>query len=152
MASLQEQIKENIKEAMKAKDQTALDTYRGLSSAFTNELVATGKTPQDALPDADALKVISRLVKQRKDSIAQFESAGRTDLADAEKAQLALLERFLPAQLSEEKILAIAREKQSALGITDKAKVGILVGAVMKEVSGSADGQVVKKVVESLFE
>ena len=152
MASIQEQIREKLKQAMREKDQTALDTYRGLISAFTNELVAIGKTPQDVLTDDEALKVISRIVKQRKDSIAQFESAGRTDLADAEKAQLALLESFLPAQLSEEKIRAIAQEKQSALSITDKAKVGILVGAVMKEVAGQADGQVVKKVVESLFE
>lgn len=151
MASLQETIRERLKNAMREKDQAALDTYRGLISAFTNELVALGKTPQDTLSDDEAQKVIARTVKQRKDAIAQFTDAGRTDLADADNAQLALLEGFLPAQLSEEKILAIAKEKQSALGIIDKAKIGILVGAVMKEVAGSADGTTVKKVVESLF-
>ncbi|MDU9765473.1 GatB/YqeY domain-containing protein, partial [Helicobacter pylori] len=81
-----------------------------------NELVATGKMPQDTLSDDEVLKVISRTVKQRKDSIAQFTQAGRNDLADADQTQLALLEQFLPEQLSEEKILAIAKEKQSALG------------------------------------
>lgn len=149
--TLQEQIREKLKVAMKDKDQTALDTYRSLLSAFTNELVAIGKTPQDTLSDADALKVINRLVKQRKDSISQFTSAGRVDLVAGEQSQLYLLEEFLPEQMSEEKVRAIAVAKQTELGHTDKSKIGILVGAVMKEVAGQADGALVKKVVEGLF-
>lgn len=121
-------------------------------SGFTNELVANGKSPQDTVTDEIALTVIKKLVKQRKDSISQFESAGRTELANAEKAQLAVLEAYLPAQLSEEKILEIAQAKKSELGITDKSKSGILTGAVMKEVAGNADGALVKKVVDNLFE
>ncbi len=151
MSLIQETVREQLKNAMREKDQTALDTYRGVISAFTNELVATGKTPQDVLPDADALKVIARLVKQRKDSIAQFTNAGRADLVAGEQAQLYLLEQFLPEQLSEEKIRAIAIAKQTELGQIDKTKIGVLVGAVMKEVGGQADGATVKKVVESLF-
>jgi uncharacterized protein YqeY len=149
--TLQEQIREKLKVAMKEKDQTGLDTLRAVLAGCTNELVATGKTPQDALDDAGVLKVISKLVKQRKDSIEQFTTAGRADLVAGEQAQLWVLEQFMPEQMSEEKIRAIAVAKQSELGMTDKTKMGILVGAVMKEVGGQADGALVKKIVEGLF-
>lgn len=144
-------IREKMKDAMRAKDQVALDTYRGVLSAFTNELVAAGKTPQDEVTDDIALTVIKKTIKQRKDAISQFEAAGRTDLADADKAQLALLEVFQPAQMNEDDIRTIAMVKKVELGVVDKTKLGILVGAVMKETAGNADGQVVKAVVESLF-
>ncbi|MCC7436314.1 GatB/YqeY domain-containing protein [Candidatus Nomurabacteria bacterium] len=149
--TLQEQIREKLKEAMKDKDQTALDTLRAVLAGCTNELVAIGKTPQDSLDDAGVQKVIGRLVKQRKDSIDQFTSAGRADLVAGEQAQLYILEEFMPDQMSEEKIRAIAVAKQTELGHMDKSKIGVLIGAVMKEVGSTADGAVVKKVVESLF-
>lgn len=144
-------IREKLKDAMRNKDQTALDTYRGLITAFTNELVAAGKTPQDEVSDDIALSVIKKTIKQRKDAIAQFDGAGRTDLADADRAQLALLEVFMPAQMSEADIKAIAEKKKAELSVTDTSKLGILVGAVMKECAGNADGVLVKKVVEDLF-
>lgn len=150
-------IREKLKDAMRNKDQVALDTYRGILSACTNELVANGKTPQDEVTDDVALAVIKRTIKQRKDAIEQFTAGGRDDLADADRAQLALLEVFQPAQMSEADIKAIAERKKSELGIEDKSKLGILVGAVMKETAGlpaqagNADGQVVKNIVESLF-
>lgn len=144
-------IREKLKDAMRAKDQVALDTYRGILAAFTNDLVAAGKTPQDEVTDDAALKVIQRVIKQRKDSINQFQSAGRTDLVETEQAQLVLLEQFQPAQMSEDDIRAIAVRKKTELNITDKAKVGILTGAVMKEVAGRADGAIVKQIVEALL-
>ena len=144
-------IREKMKQAMRDKDQAALDTYRGTLSAFTNELVAAGKTPQDEVTDEMALKVIQKIIKQRKDSISQFEAGGRADLAADEKAQLSYLEVFQPAQMAEADIRAIAETKKAELNVTDKAKAGILTGAVMKEVAGRADGQVVKQIVESLF-
>ncbi len=144
-------IREKLKDAMRAKDQVALDTYRGLLSAFTNELVAQGKTPQDEVSDDIALAVIKKTIKQRKDAISQFEAGGRQDLADADKAQLALLATFEPAMMSESDIRAIAIAKKAELAIEDKSKLGILVGAVMKATAGNADGQLVKKVVEELF-
>lgn len=144
-------IRKKLKDAMRSKDQTALDTYRGLISAFTSELLAQGKTPQDEVTDDIALAVIKRTIKQRKDAIKQFDAAGRTDLADADRAQLALLEGFMPAQMSEADIQTIAAKKKAELSIEDKSKLGILVGAVMKEAAGNADGQLVKKVVEGLF-
>lgn len=144
-------IREKMKQAMRDKDQVALDTYRGTLSAFTNELVAGGKTPQDEVSDELALKVIQKILKQRKDSISQFEAGGREDLASDEKAQLAYLEVFQPAQMAEADIRTIAEAKKVELNVTDKAKAGILTGAVMKAVAGQADGQVVKQIVESLF-
>lgn len=150
--TLAQTIREQLKDAMRSKDQVALDTLRSVITGFTSELVAVGKTPQDEVTDEIAMKVITKLAKQRKDAIAQFEAGGRADLAADETAQLAVLESYMPEQMSEEKIREIAIAKKEALGVTDKAKAGILTGAVMKEVAGQADGALVKKVVDSLFE
>jgi uncharacterized protein YqeY len=124
---------------------------RGLSSAFTNELVATKRTPQEALPDEDALAVITRLAKQRKESIAQFKAGGREDLAENEEKELAILQEFLPVMMSVEEIQKIAEAKKIEMGITDPSKKGMLVGALMKDLKGKADGGEVKSVVDSLF-
>lgn len=145
-------IREKLKDAMRSKNQVALDTYRGVLSAFTNELVALGKTPQDEMSDEEAQKVITRLIKQRRDSIDQFEKGGRNDLAESEKSQLALLAEFLPPQMSKDDVKKIAEAKKAELGINDKTKIGVLTGAVMKALNGQADGAIVKKIVESLFE
>lgn len=150
--TLAETIREKLKDAMRAKDQISLDTLRSVLTGFTSELVSAGMTPQDTVTDEIAMKVITKLVKQRKDAIGQFEAGGRDDLAADEKLQLAVLEGYMPEQLSEEKIRTIAIAKKAELNVTDKAKAGILTGAVMKETQGTADGVVVKKVVDSLFE
>lgn len=148
---LHDDIKSQIKEAMLAKDSVRLEVLRGLSSAFTNELVAKGKTPQDKLTDEEAIAVISRTAKQRKDAISQFEGAGRQDLADEDKAQLAVLEKFLPEMMGEDEVSKIVIAKRDSMGITDPTKKGMLMAEVMKELKGKADGAVVKKVVDLLF-
>lgn len=148
---LHEKIKEEIKNAMRARDAVRLDVLRGVLAAFTNELVATGKMPQDMLPDEAALAVIKRLAKQRKDSIEQFEKGGRQDLADKERGELTHLEAFLPQMMSKEEIRKIAEAKKVELGITDRSKIGAFIGVVMKELKGKADGGDVKEVVEGLF-
>ena len=145
------QIQEQIKDAMRAKDQVKLLTLRGVLAAFTNESVALKRTPQDKLSDQEAIVVIKRLVKQRKDSIEQFEKAGRTDLSENEKAELAILEEFLPPAMSEEKVREIVLAKKAEMGITDKSKMGQLMGAVIKASNGEADGAVVKKIVEEIL-
>lgn len=145
---MQDKIQEQIKEALRAKDQVRLTTLRGALASFTNESVAKGRKPQDKLSDEEVIAVIRRLVKQRKDSIEQFEKGGRNDLAENEKAEMQVLEEFLPAQMSEEKIREIVEQKKAQLGITDKSKIGIFIGAVMKETAGQADGALVKKIVE----
>jgi uncharacterized protein YqeY len=149
--SIATNIREQLKLAMKEKNQDALDTFRSVISAFTSELVASGKTPQDEVTDEIAQKVIQKIIKQRQDSISQFEAGGRNDLAEIEKAQLAFLLPFMPVQMSEDKIREIVIAKKEALNFTDKTKMGMLVGAVMKEVGASADGAVVKKIVEESF-
>ena len=136
---------------MMAKDAVRLSVVRNMISAFTNELVATGKTPQDTIDDVGALKVIKRLANQRKDSIEQFINGGRPELADSEKAELAILEKYLPTLMSRDEIKKIDLEKKEALGVTDKSKAGQLTGAIMKELAGKADGGDVKAVVDELF-
>ncbi len=148
---LHTKIKEQLKESMKAKDEAKLRTVRSMLTAFTNELVATGHKPQDMLDDAGVLTVIKRLAKQRKESIVQFDAAGRTELSAVEKEELAILESYLPTLMSQDAIRPIAEAKKAEMGITDKAKMGMLVGALMKDLAGKADGADVKVVVESLF-
>lgn len=136
---------------MREKNQVEADTLKGLLAGFTNELVAKGKKPQDTPEESDCLAVIKRAVKQRKDSIEQFRKGGREDLAVAEERELGILKQYLPAEIGEEEIRKIAEGKKQELDIEDKSKAGILVGAVMKELKGQADGKVVKEIVESLF-
>lgn len=149
--TLHEQIKGEIKTAMLARDTVKLSVVRGMVTAITNELVATGGMPQDILPDEAVLKVIKKLSNQRKDSIQQFIDGGRPELAESEKAELAILETYLPTLMSQEAIKPIAEAKKAELGITDKAKAGQLTGAIMKELAGKADGNDVKAVVDALF-
>lgn len=149
--SIENNIKEALKEAMKNKDEIKLSVMRNIKAAFTNELVAKGMTPQSEVPDDLAMGVIKRLAKQRKDSIEQFRNGGREDLASQEESELAVLETLLPKMMSQDEIRPIAENKKAELGIEDASKLGILVGAVMKELAGQADGADVKSVVESLF-
>ena len=149
--SLQIQIKSQIIEAMKAKDAVRLETLRGLSAQFVNELVTLKRMPQDELTDEEALKVITRAVKQRKDSIEQFEKGGRADLADKEKLELAVLEPMLPAMMDKAEIMQIAEIKKTELGVNSKADAGKLMSALMKDLKGKVDGTTVKEVVDELL-
>lgn len=149
--TLQIQIKESVKDAMRNKDTVRLGVLRGLNAAFTNHLVATNRTPQSELTDEEVIEVITKEAKRRKDSIDQFVSGGREDLAADEKAELVILQEFLPTLMAAEEVRPIAEAKKTELGITDKAKSGMLVGAIMKDLKGKADGDTVKQVVDSLF-
>jgi len=148
---LHTQIKGELKEAMKARDEVKLRTVRGMLTAFTNELVATNRKPQDFLNDAEILTVIKRLGKQRKESITQFEAAGRSELAQIEKDELLVLESYLPPMMSREEIRPLAEAKIASLGTVDKTKMGMIVGTLIKELQGKADGSDVKAVVEELL-
>ena len=148
---VQKEIKEKIKDAMKARDEIKLSVLRGLSAAFTNELVATKRKPDEELTDDEAIAVIKKEAKQRRESIEQFKSGGRNELAEKEEKELAILSEYLPEEMSRQEIEKIANIKKAELGVTDKSKMGILMGAVMKETKGKADGAVVKEVVDLLF-
>lgn len=149
--ALHTDIKEQLKEALRARDEVRLRTIRGMLTSFTNELVATGKKPQDILDDASALAVIKRLAKQRKDSIEQYVAGNREDLASVERDELVVLDGYLPQMMSQDEIRPVAEAKKAELGVEDKSGMGKLVGAIMKELQGKADGTDVKEVVESLF-
>lgn len=146
---MQEQIKAAIKPAMIAKDTVRLGTLRMLLAAFTNELVTQGRPPTDPLTDEDCMKVIKRLAKQRKDSIEQFVSGGREDLAIDEKAELAIIEELLPAQMTEEEIETRVKAKLAESPL-DPTKKGQFVGTMMKELGDTADGAMVKAVIDRL--
>jgi uncharacterized protein YqeY len=148
---LHKQIQKEMVEAMKAKEELKLSVLRDLKSAFQNELIATQRKPDEELSDDEALKVIKRKAKQREDSILQFTEGGRTELAEKEKAELEILTTYLPEMMSKEDILKIAEAKKDELGVEDKSKMGVLIGAIMKECQGEADGKDVKEVVASLF-
>jgi uncharacterized protein YqeY len=148
---IQENIKNELKRAMLAKDSVRVTVLRDLIARFTNELVAKGRKPQEILGDDDCLTVIKRAVKQRKDSIEQFRAGGRNDLVEAEQAELKILEEYLPKMMSRDEIKTIAERKKAEMGVTDKSKMGVLIGAVMKETKGAADGADVKAVVEELL-
>lgn len=145
------QIKEDMKQAMKNKEAVKLSVIRGILSAFTNEAVTKGRKPDEPLSDEEALAVIKRQAKQRQDSIKQFTDGGRDDLAEAETEELLIIETYLPAMMSEEDIKKIVESKITEMNITDKSKIGILIGAVMKETGGQADGNQVKKIAEELL-
>ncbi|OGI61259.1 hypothetical protein A2814_00635 [Candidatus Nomurabacteria bacterium RIFCSPHIGHO2_01_FULL_38_19] len=148
---LHKQIKNGIKEAMLAKDTVKLETFRAMVAGFTNELVAKEKKPNKLLSDEEALVVIARLAKQRKDSIEQFKKGNRDDLVKIEESQLVILETYLPKLMDKNEVEKIARVKKEELGISDATKKGMLMSALMKELKGKADGALVKKAVDSLF-
>lgn len=137
--------------AMKAKNDVRLQCLRMALAAFTNELVAKGKKPTEELSDNDAVTVLKRLAKQRKEAAEQYEKGGRAELAQKEMSELKIIEEYLPQTASREEIEKVARTKKDELGVTDASGAGKLTGAVMKEFAGRADGNDVKKVVSSLF-
>lgn len=149
--TLHENIHNLIKESLKAGDKVRLEVMRGLSAAFTNELVATGRTPQEMLSDEQAITVITRLAKQRKDSIEQFTKGGRLDLVEEEKSQLEILSEFLPKMMEKREVEDFVKNKISEVGSIDPSKKGMFMATLMKDLKGKADGAMVKEVVDRLF-
>jgi uncharacterized protein YqeY len=147
--TLQEQIKENMKASMRERNTTAVMTYRGLMSAMTNAIVAAGKSPDTPVDDAMAMDVLTKESKKRKDSISQYEAADRPELAEDEKTELALIEKFLPELMSIDEIKKIVSEKIAELG--EGANKGQLMGSLMGALKGKADGNDVKIVVDELL-
>lgn len=146
---MQETIKAELKKAMMEKNMERVNVIRMLSAAFTNELVTLGRVPTDALSDEEVMKVLKREVKKRKDSIDQYTNAGRPELAEDEKAEMVIIEEFLPAQMSKEEITKRISEKLAAEPI-DPSKKGQFVGMMLKELGDTADGMTVKEVIDEL--
>lgn len=148
--TLQESIKNGIKDAMKNKDSVRLLVLRGLSTAFMNYSVANGGTPQTELTDEQVIDIIAKEAKKRKDSIDQFTSAGRPELAEKESQELVILNEFLPQLMNRDELVPIIQLKIDEFG-GDKTKMGIIVGSLMKDLKGKADGGLVKSLVEELL-
>ncbi len=141
--SLKDRLIQDMKEAMKARDQLRLSTLRLLISEIKNkEIDAKGE-----LKDEDILAIIQKAVKQRQDSIAQYEKGGRQDLADKEKAELEILKAYLPEELSQEEILEIIDQAIAATGASSPKEMGKVMREVMPKVKGRADGKVVNELV-----
>jgi len=149
--TLHETIKAGIPDALRAKDEVRLRTLRSLATAMTNEVVAKKRKPDEFLTDEEAFAVLKRASNQRKDSIEQFEAAGRHELAVPEKEELVVIESFLPVQMSTEEIEAVVKAKMAEVGVSEKKDAGRFTGAVMQELKGKADGAVVKAVIDSLL-
>ncbi len=148
--AIHESIKAGIMDALRAKDAVTLRTYRSVVTQMTNEVVAKKRKPDEFLTDDEAFTVLKRASNQRKDSIEQFEKANRMDLVEPEKAELIVIESFLPAQMSREEIEAVVKAKMVEMNAT-KADAGKFTGAVMKDLKGKADGGDVKAVIDSVL-
>lgn len=149
--TLHETLKAGIPDALRAKDEVRLRTLRSLATAMTNEVVAKKRKPDEFLTDEEAFVVLKRASNQRKDSIEQFEAAGRHELAVPERDELLVIESFLPAQMSTEEIEVVVKAKMAEMGISEKKDVGRFTGAVMQELKGKADGADVKAVIDTLL-
>ncbi len=146
---MRQELNDALKAAMKAKDTVTLESLRAIKSALL--LAKTDKGGGAALSEADEISLVQKLVKQRKDSAAIYHQQGREDLAGPELAQVAVLERFLPAQLSEaevEKAVAAIVAKLGASGMQDMGRV---MGMATKELAGAADGKAISAVVRRLL-
>jgi len=149
--AIHEDLKKAIPDAMRAKDEVKLRTLRSLVTAMTNEVMAKKRLPTEFLNDDEALVVLKRAANQRKDSIEQFEKGSRQDLAEPEKLELAIINAYLPTMMTVDEIKAVAEAKMTELGVTSKADANKLIGALMRDLKGRADGNDVKTVVESLL-
>lgn len=149
--SLHRSIRQEITVAMKNKEVDRLKAIRAILAELTNELVRQKQKPQEELPDETVLAVINKLVKQRRDSITQYQQAGREELVAEERSELEILETYLPRQLSYAEIKEKAAQKQRELALTDPKEKGRLIGVLMKELKGQADGGEVNRAVDELL-
>lgn len=146
--SLHEQLNEDMKQAMKSKEKERLSVIRMLKAALQNEAIKHGKKE---LSEDEELTVLSRELKQRKDSLQEFEKAGRNDLVEKIQTEIQFVQQYLPDPLTEEEIEEIVREAISSTGASSKADMGKVMSVVMPQVKGKADGALVNKLVQKLL-
>ena len=144
-----DQISNDIKEAMKAKDKVALETLRNIKKYFLEAKTAPGAN--DTLTDDAALKIMQKLSKQGKDSAAIYTQQGRADLADAELAQVEVIEKYLPKQMSNEELEAALKEIIANVGAAGPQDMGKVMGAATKALAGKAEGRVISAKVKELL-
>ena len=147
--SLKEQIGEDIKTAMKAKDKIRLQTVRSIKKAILEKEVELRPQGKDSLTPEQEIELLSQQAKQRRDSIEQFTNAGRDDLADKESQELEIIESYLPAQASDEEVETLVDELIASSGASTMKDLGKVMGPAMKQLKGKADGKKIQALVKS---
>ncbi|TGA99579.1 GatB/YqeY domain-containing protein [Sporolactobacillus shoreae] len=142
---LVDRLNSDMKQAMKARDKARLSVIRMIKTALQNESIKKGTE----LSEEEALTVLSHELKQRKDSLQEFENAGRQDLVDEVSNEIAIVQTYMPEQLSEEDVISIIDETISEVGAGSKADIGKVMKAIMPKVKGRADGGLVNRLVRS---
>ncbi|MDJ0595151.1 MAG: GatB/YqeY domain-containing protein [Pleurocapsa sp. MO_226.B13] len=146
---LKEQIGEDIKTAMKSKDKVRLQTVRGIKKAILEKEVELRPKGQESLSEEQEIELLSQQAKQRRDSIEQFKNAGRDDLAEKETQELAIIETYLPEQISDRELESIIDEIIATSGATSVKDLGKVMGPAMKQLKGKADGKKIQTLVRS---
>lgn len=149
--SLKETIQNDMKTAMRAKDQAALRTLRAIKAAILNAEVAEGRNGEP-LSEEEEIQLLTKQAKQRRDSIAQYEANGRDDLSAGEKEELAVIEQYLPQQLSEAEIEARVKAIIDETGASSMKDMGKVMGTATKQMAGQADGKVISSIVKRLLQ
>lgn len=147
--SLQTKVMEALKEAMKAKDTIALESLRAIKSAILLAKTEAGATEE--LSEADEMKLLQKLVKQRKDSATLYAQQGRNDLAEPELAQMAIIEKFLPKQLSEAEVEEAVKGFIAQVGATSPKDMGKVMGVATKALAGKTDSKLISDIVKRLL-
>jgi uncharacterized protein YqeY len=147
--SLQTKIMDVMKDAMRSKDTVALEALRAIKSELLLAQTATGS--KEEISEADEIKILQRLVKMRKDSAEIFTTQNRPDLAEPELAQIAVIEQFLPAQLSEDEVEAIVAKIISETGASGIASMGKVMGLASAQIGGQAEGKTISAIVKKLL-
>lgn len=150
MANLELQIQADIKAAMIAKDKVSLAATRAIKAAILLAKTAEGAVKEE-IEDAEVVKIISKLVKQRKESAAIYTEQNRTDLAENELAEAAAMEKYLPKALSEEEVEDAVREVIAEVGASSMADMGKVMGTATKKLAGQADGRIISAIVKKLL-
>jgi uncharacterized protein len=147
--SLIEQIGEDIKTAMKAKDKLRLETLRSIKKVLLDKEISVRPTGQTSLTPEQEIEALSQIAKQRRDAIEQYNNVGRPDAAALEAAELTIIEEFLPAQVTDAEIAAIVAAIASEVGATSAKDMGKVMGPVMQRLKGQADGKKVQAAVKA---
>ena len=146
MATISDQLTEDLKTAMRAKDSVALTTLRAVKSAIKNAAIEKGGADAE-LDDGEAVNVIRKQIKQRQDSFEQFTKAGRAELAEKEQAEIAILERYLPAALSDEEVAAMVEAAIAETGASGRADMGKVMKILQAQAAGRVDGKTLSQAV-----
>jgi uncharacterized protein len=147
--SLRERIDAEIKAAMKSKDKVRLETVRSIKKFILEKEVSVRPSGQETLTEAQEMEILMQIAKQRRDSIEQYSKAGREELAAQEAAELAIVEEYLPQQMSDEEVNTAIAEIIASVGATSPKDLGKVMGAAMQQLKGKADGKKIQEAVKA---